>query len=1017
MSGFGFGTRPLARRRGSRGPHVTLPASPVNAAPSPVAWFGQDSADNLATDSAAGCRLLTLPAGATMRPADTSDWYIAIWFRTGQWMPNANQETLASSGSTFSSNSAGAAIGMFERGVAGSGMTFAFYLNNANSRDLLQNLTPSPLGMGAMEFGDWCAVMGVSGQKPYVALCRPGAAAPYYRASGDAIGGFNSFYFSTAQYSAATCSLSGGVLTFNQASMTTNYVAGATVYVESGDHPEINGIYTITTRLTGNAGFTVSGVAGTSFATTAANAKVQLVRSATDLLTTIGGLATGTNRQGWSGGVQRLETRWGTMPINAGQIDGDWLRSLAGRSSVLPGSLRYACTMQPGGLVKADPAGSIVTDPVASGTLALAPTMGADWLLFPDGHPDQLFAADLNQAGGSATGTVRLRYTSPYVTGPLTAQVETADGTVLVPPSQVSMGAQADGTGTLSLSGVPCGVGRYLRITATARAGFEMVWGPFAVGPSVAWISQSTINTMFGTIDTGANLAPIPTSTGWISYSGVAGGLADTGNNQSNGPGGNCRLGRIRAVTPAPLGDGMKAFANKLVELQNAVSGTAMAAQTSNLCRSGHPAEAFWADRRVLVNAIGTASAGVALTGSWVPYPNGFWASTVAWTNPAAGKATLYRGGSLALNPATGLYELTGGTAVATNDSAGNWVAIGGSGVSGSFNATTAAFSITDPVGGPLFIAAEMHFDSQGGTTALPRRGLGFTTWGSDGVANTGHIGGLIAQMPRQTAFCYTWANYLLSWAGTHSQADVNAKVAMDIGLIRKRIEENYPVHADTPWVIFADPRTTSTNHFSEHKIRLALRAYALATPNTHWSIGPITGEMAGLSNPHPGTAASSGQLWGVTLAHGLAKVLGYPGAKADEIHIISAARAADGSYVDLTFNNPAGTSLTCSDPTKIEGIFSGSSNDVYQLTNLDVKNGAYVTSIIAYNKVRVSKASGTFLPGTWWNTNIGWILTDTTLVAENTRLAQTLSLDNGGYNGIRPGQPVSFNPNHVAAS
>ena len=53
----------------------------------------------------------------------------------------------------------------------------------------------------------------------------------------------------------------------------------------------------------------------------------------------------------------------------------------------------------------------------------------------------------------------------------------------------------------------------------------------------------------------------------------------------------------------------------------------------------------------------------------------------------------------------------------------------------------------------------------------------------------------------------------------------------------------------------------------------------------------------------------------------------------------------------------------------------------------------------------------------TWWNCQVGFVLTDPTFATENARLARTLSLDTGGYNGIRPGQPVSFCPANVMAS
>ena len=1021
--GFGTRRRPGRAQIGLAAESLTLPASPAwpAAALGSMAMFGQDSADRLAADSPDATRRLALPTDALMRPSALEDWYCVLHARTGSQLRGANYEVLASNGASISSGNTGAAVAVYERGTASpAGMNWRWHvaINSPNSRDLLGAMAPAPTTQPTIELGaHYAVVFGVAGNLPYLGIHRLGAAEPHFRAVGQDIRQFNHFYFPVAQYTNATVERAGNVLTLRRASLATTYQPGTVVLIQSASQPAINGIYAIATRLGSNAGFTVASPGG-DFAITPADASVAIMRNGFNLFDVIGGLKNPivTDNYGWGGSAGGIELRRGTMPIAGGLIDAAWLRDLAHRrisSAAMPGIKHYRNALNPETGFAADGDGVVTGAATAIGSPVPSPHAGADWLAIEPWDWHTPFASDLDPAGGSATGTVRLRFTSPFRTGKLLARVEDAAGNVIVAERRVSGGSRADGSGRIVLPGVPNGSGRYLRIRA-ARSGFEMRWGPFSVGPSFAWISQSTINVLFQSTS-GTSLAPLPATMGHATVGDVAGPvsspLTDAAPNPTNGPG-FCRLARTHLAVAGSTGDGIAAFAAKLIELQHAQTGAPMAAAAYALCRSGHPADIFWADRRSFTNAIGTAAPGTPLNGTWKPHP--LWATAITYAE--AGTPVLWRGGTLApadpAGPASPLV-LTGATQAATLDSNGAWV---GAGVSGSFNIDTGAFSITDATGGPLFISARMQFDTSNSTTSGGRLASdGFTVWGDDALADSGHISNLLRAMPRQTAFVWSWANYLLGWAGARSQAEVDAKVAFDIAMVRRRIDENYPEHAGTPWIIACDARTKSTSSIGEHRIRKAMRKYALETPDTHWSIGPITADMDAVTNsPHPGPLPSSGQLWGITFAHGMARALGMAGARAEEVHIVSGTRAPDGTYVDLVFNVPAGASLACADPAKIEGLYCGTANDEASMTLVDVAGGSHATAILSANTVRVTKASGTFPAVTWWNCHLGFVLTDPVFATENARLANTLSLDSGGYNGIRPGQPVSFCPVNV---
>lgn len=1011
-----------------------LPGAPVQATPGALTEFGQENADNIA---GLAPQYISPPSGAMTWPTDTSDWYIAIHCRTGRKLSQAQYDILANSGGTFTHGSNTRNICLRQRGVT-SAWTWDFTISHIV--DLFATCTPAMTTLGPIEFGDYCVIVGVSGLVGYFAAIEIGGSSQTYFAKGASQAGFNSFYFGAPQYTTATVALSGGVLTLNQASMDGTYVAGMVCYVSSVDQPSINGVYTVATRQAANAGVTFVGPAG-SFATTAANASITKIRTGlTDIFATIGALSAPLvgNSYGWSGGVQRIEMRYGTMPINgvSGQIDLVWATKYANRQITdanLPGTKRYACTTSAVTSYAADVDGTITTACTVTGTPRKGKPVGTDWLLIPDSPG--IFASDLNPLSGTAmAGTLSVRYFTRERISGLLAYVTNSAGAIIAPEVMVSNGPDNTGYGTITLAGIPNGTDMNLVLRpSNAVTGYSFTFGPFSVGPVIAVVAQSTWNVPFQATSlggaTGNVIAPLSTAIGVAHVTNIIDGLSNTGTNFTMQPV-FCRTAHQRIAFAGQAGDGIVQAANTLITRQNAQTGNASCADFVAVCRSGHPADAFWADRVVFINSAGTASAGVTFTGTWVPHPQ-YLATTIIYTNPADYAPTIWRGGTLAQSKSpfaisgsgsttnssdpTDSYILIGGTLVGTvqnNPDGSGFCTISGA-VTGTFNMNTGAYSILDPVGGLILIQAKMWINTPAASTAGSRTAFnGFTVWGDDKLTDSGHISNILKGLSGMTAFMYSWANYALGYGGTLTQTQLNAKIAFDIAMIRKRIDTYYPALSGKPWLIHCDPRTTSGASGSEQAIRGAMRAYAKATANTTWSASAITGDMGALTNPHPGSLTTSGQLWGITLGHAMADGLGFTPAVALEVYLIGASRSTN--VITLTFNNPAGTSLTTNDVSAfIEGLFWGTADQTL-LTNQIVNDATKTFAITAFNQITVTLATGNWAASTYWNCNLGFVLTDTTLPNETLRLNRTLAINNGGFQSIRPGMNVSFSPSNV---
>ena len=1014
-----------------------LPGTPVQAAPGALTEFGQENADNI---TGLAPQYISPPSGAMTWPADTSDWYIAIHCRTGRKLNNAQFDVLANSGASFVHGSITRNIMLIQRGRTPGAWTWDFTISR--TVDLFATCIPAMTTLGPIEFGDYCVIVGVSGLVGYFAAIEIGGSGQTYFAKGISQASFNSFYFPAAQYTTSTVALSGGVLTLNQASMDSTYVTGMVCYVSSVDQPSINGAYTVATRQAANAGVTFVGPAG-SFVTTAANASIAKIRTGvSDIFATIGATSApiASNSYGWSGGVQRIEMRYGTMPINgvSGQIDLVWATKYANRQITdanLPGTKRYACTTSAVTSYAADADGTITTACTVTGTPRKGKPVGTDWLLIPDSPG--IFASDLNPLTRTAmAGTLSVRYFTRERISGLLAYVTNSAGAIIVPEVMVSNGPDNTGYGTITLAGIPNGTDMNLVLRpSNAVTGYSFTFGPFAIGPVIAVVAQSTWNVPFQAASlggaTGNVIAPLSTTIGVAHITNIIDGLSDTGTNFTNQPV-FCRTARQRIAFAGQAGDGIVQAANTLVTRQNSQTGNASCADFVAVCRSGHPADAFWADRVVFINSAGTASAAVTFTGTWVPHPQ-FLATTIIYTNPADYAPTIWRGGTLAQSKSpfalngsgntantsdpTDPYILIGGTLVGTvqnnPDGSGNCTISGV--VTGTFNMNTGAYSILDPVGGLISIQAKMWINTPAASTTPARTTAptnGFTVWGDDKLTDSGHVSDILKGLSGMTAFMYSWANYALGYGSTLTQTQLNAKIAFDIAMIRKRIDTYYPTLSGKPWLVHCDPRTTSGGSLSEQAIRGAMRAYAKATANTTWSASAITGDMGALTNPHPGSLTTSGQLWGITLGHAMADGLGFTPAVALEIYLIAASRSTN--VITLTFNNPAGTSLITNDVSAfIEGLYWGATDQTL-LTNQILNDATKTFAITAYNQITVTLAAGNWAAATYWNCNLGQILTDTTLPNETLRLNRTLAINNGGFQSIRPGMNVSFAPTNV---
>jgi hypothetical protein len=1009
-----------------------LPSTPVQFAPGALTEFGQENADNI---TGLAPRYINLPTGATTPPADTSDWFIAIHCRTGRKLWQGQYEVLANSGASISHGSNTRNIMLWERGT---GQPWTWDFTVSHIVDLFTTCAPAMNTLGPVEFGDWCVIVGVSGLVPYFAAVEIGGSGQSFFAKGLTAGGFNTFYFPAAQYTTATLALSGGVLTLNQASIDTTYTVGTVCYISSVDQPSINGVYTVASRLAGNAGLTFTGPSGT-FTTTAANASICRIRTGlTDIFNTLGATSApiGSNSYGWAGGIQRIEMRYGTMPINSvsGQIDQVWATKYANRQfadSALPGTKHFACTTSAVTSYAADADGTVTTACTVTGAPRKGRPVGTDWLLIPD-RPG-IFASDYSaNAGNASTGTLSLPYFTRERISGLLGYVTNSAGAVIVPEVMVSNGPDNTGHGTIQMSFIPNGTDMNLVLRpSNAVSGYSFTYGPFSIGPVIGVVSQSTWNVPFAPATTGSAVAPLSTTTGVAHITNIIDGLSDTGTNYTNQPV-YCRTAHQRIAWAGQAGDAIVQAANTLITRQNTATGNASCAELIDLCRSGHAADIYWADRQALINSCGTATAGVTFAGTWLPHPL-YTPTALIWTNPADYAPTIWRGGTLAQSKSpfalngsgsttnsadpTDPYVLIGGVLVGTvqnnPDGSGNCTISGA--VAGTFNINTGAYSILDPVGGLISIQARMWLNTHAGTMAGSRPAItnAFTCWGSDTLADSGQISDMLKQQQAVTAFMISWGNYLLSYASTATQAQVNAKIAFDYAMIRKRIDTNYPALAGKPWIVHCDPRTTGGSSLAEQQIRNAMRAYAKATPNTFWTPSAITADMDGITSPHPGSLTTSGQLWGITLGHTLADVLGYGAANAPEVYLIGASRS--GGTVTLTFNNPVGTSLVTNDgsSTFIEGVYYGPT-DQPLLANQITNDSNHTFAITAYNQITCTLGTGNWPAAQYFNVNLGCVLTDTTLANETTRLNRTLAINNGGFQSIRPGMNVSFAPSNV---
>jgi len=981
---------------------VAIPPVPAVIPATASSFFGQESCDKLTDTPARG---ITLPANALLMPDAGTNWYCYIIFRTGDVVANGTTyEVLASTGSTIiTGSSSNRAIALYERAVASpANMAWKFQaaINNSN-RDLLTGLSPALTAQDKVQFGDWCILIGVRDGIPHYAATQVGVhdALPF-TAKASSVAAFDSFHFPAAT-TGDTIQRTSNLATITRVAGVVGTLAiGDRVLVNSSD-TSFNGIQT----LTGKTGTTIS-FASTGVDTgTVANPTYAEQRTPVTLFNTLGRLETAvaSDAYGWGGGISRVEMRYGDLPLTGSDLDLGWFQNVANQSVAsadLPGTKHYASSLSPVASYAADGDGTVSSVATAIGSVQTAAAIGASWLHL-DPWPHEMGIP--TKFGTNATRECEIGFDYLGAPGGIMGRVVDSTGAVVMTDRLLSS-TMRNGRGVLILpEGIPAGVGYELKYWWAANDAYIGTWKMPPIKPRYPVWSQSTGDVLFKAASTGGTRTPVATTIGYNGIGGVASGLGSTGTNPTDAPGDWCRFSNLRTRYANQAGDGMIACADTIATLRNSAFGTNCGVDLLNITRSGHAMDMMWTDRKRWVNLIGTASVGGTLSGNWTPHP--MYASTSpVWTKTDS--VNIYRGGTWTLG-SDGIYTLTGGTLVGQASTAG----VVSGGVTGTYNHDTGAYSITDPIGGTLYISGEMEFDSQTGSTATRQPSDGFTCFGHEDIDDSGHLSNLLKTCGPVTAVVTFWANYLLSWASSRSQAEINAKVAFDLDMVRRRFE-SFPSVAGVPWLVLADPRTTSTSSIGEHKLRVAMREYGLNNPDTYWGINAINAEMDGVSNsPHFGTAAASGQLVGITIGHAVCKIEGVTGAKADEVFLTNAVRSVDGTTIDLTFNNASGN-LTNSGG-EVEGLYWGTVAG--SLSLLDT--ATHTVTITSANTVRVVKDSGTWAATTYWNYGVGYVFPySATAGLETAQLAKMLVVDTGGYEGIRLGSPVSFTPYDVVS-
>lgn len=996
----------------------------VNAAPlvppsDPAAFFGQESADKLVATQAK----LNLPANVLALPAAGTDWIFGITCRLGNQFAKAEYETLLSRGNPGASGGSDRAVWVIERGVASTGLTFAFGIKQGGV-SWLANPAPVPGAAAKVEIASSYAffLMQVA-DKPFVVAMQIAAGGRVVDNSvrvfaGDSNHGFGTFWFGAKRTDQPyTAVRAGNVVTVTRTSGGSGLVAGGVTYFSCD---QFSGIFPVATAVGASFTFNAPGADGAL-----TNPGYAVPNIMGNLFNCIGGSENQTNSDNyaWAGSVANAFFRRGAVNtpgnlapalLTGGVPNQQALADLAnGRVAyaAMPGTDLYSHNL--GDLTKAatglNSTGVVATSaPVAVGTVMPADPITQPEYLRLDLRPVEWPHAT---ALGKRTGSIRLTGTTNVATRSLYATVYSDPAMTilnLVKARHVCGYPNVNGTFSVETAEVPMRCGYWVKIESGDNPNVFAISGPHDVGPNYGVVSQSTLQVTFEST-TGNSLAPVAANVGQFSVLHISGNVIDSPNNNYTNQAAFCRAAARRVRAAGQFGNGIVAAANKLLNLFNAALGVKVPLGFVHLCTSGHSVDTYINDRRALRNSIGNLVAGVAFNGTWSPRAAPY-ATSGSPVYTLVGSAKLYINGVLA----------------ATTDAAGNFV---GNGFAGTFNFNTGAIAgLVSPVSGAAEIEATLFYNTVAASTAARKTDTTLTSWGDE--AQSGVTGRVLERILAAkawgglTAIVFSWENYRVSHLGGLSDADAALHTAFMYRTLRTRLAA--ALGKDVPWIFMGDPRTTSFTSLAEHKARKFTRAFALAEPNTYYVPAPLTATMDAAVSPHAGANVDGGQFIGEVMAHGIAQVEALAGAVGEEVIPYAAVRVNASTidiYVSRPVSYPAATLVTGAGGA-VQGIYLGTTNA--NMLRIDPAAGAdnaealggYTITIPSANVVRIQKNVGN-IPSVYVNINqglaFGGTITLNTLALQAAALDNTLFYNTGGFTAAaRPGLGVQPSPDPI---
>lgn len=971
---------------------LALTGNPA-VAPAPLSrTFGQASADALTT---AG--YYDFPAGATAPPAVGTDWMMCGWLAPGFGFSTAQAEVYLSNGNFAADGGSARTISLLEggAGIASGKLTVNALLKNVGQQ-LMPNRTPALTTAAPFVFGvPIFLVLTQVGNKTYFAWDHvENGRAPALRSfTADTNHGLTEFYGAASVNVAATSAVrAANVVTLTRVNH--GMTVGRPLWLVATG--ELTFVATVPNANT----FTVASV-GADGALANLNYRPQAATPVGDLFVRMGAasLATSGDVFGFGGRLGGFHFLRGTANtpgslaalISGGAINPTVFRNLAD-GLIAPTSIANAVDVYS----FRDPEGAVTGERSGLGGLTKTgtsyqaePVAQPSWLR-PDPRPRFPHAID----PGKYTGAIRFRVGTSismrmlkatlYSDAALTTVVKTV-------PVAGTFNPADGGMAEVVIPDVLDDLGYYVKVENVDNPNVFCVSGPHDVGPVIAKVSQSTLNTWGSTVDVGSTVTPDSTN-------GLGFTLAESGIDPLN-TNGFARVTFKTLRTAGQHGDGDVAAINKIIALRSADparAGRKVAVGLVSLCVSGHPKEAFIYDRKRVRASIGNLVANTLLNFSWKPAT--FYANT-APVYIKAGTARLFVGNRL----------------VATSDASGNWV---GQGVTGAIGQSNGNGTVTAAFAGAAEIEAELEFRT--GTAATTERAAnGFSVWGDEAsTASTGRMLNVIRALGTVSRATYTldaWLNFM----GTYGpglgadlatyMADVNDKLYARIAAVTVFPGKSYAraPFAGAQRIYMADPRTQSFTDANQQTVRNAQRAYAIAR-GFPYVPGPVTYEVDIVGSPHAGPGAQGAILGGEVMAHGIEWVAGTAGAIGEEVVPVGVTRI-NATTVEITLSGTVesfAAIATTGAGGAVQGLFFGTTE-----ANMARLDPATWVPVLSGRKITVTNAGG--IPSGWWNGNVGSVVSSavTPLSAQTTLLNNTLTLNQGGFtSAVRKGNGLQAN-------